>query len=179
MFDQGNAFYSASQFIDEATLRNHFAAGLNGINGGVITTLLDALINGQLNQLTQDNTMKELWKAANWKDEHLIPGAIAIVATGRGYGIAKQSKLPISQGKVCADAAMAVKAYIWNTIGNGKRHLNEVEITAIKAANVQADNKPEIVETSSAAKVDSHPNKAKKSRNRKAKAETVELQQAA
>jgi len=174
MFDEGNAFYSASQFIDEGTLRNHFAAGLNGINGEAITMLLDALINGQLNQLTQDNTMKELWKAANWKDEHLVPSAIAIVATGRGYGFAKQSKLPISQGKVGAETAMAVKTYIWNTIGNGKRHLNEVEITAIKAANVEA-NKP-----ADKLKMDKPADKAeKKPRNRKPKAEPVKLKQAA
>ena len=71
MFDEGNAFYSASQFIDEATLKNHFAAGLNGINGDAITMLLEALINGQLNALTEDDGMKALWKAANWKDEVL------------------------------------------------------------------------------------------------------------
>lgn len=71
LFDQGNAFSSASQFIDEATLRNHFAAGLNGINGEAIKMLLEALINGQLNALTEDDGMKALWKAANWKDEVL------------------------------------------------------------------------------------------------------------
>ena len=173
MFEDGNPFAAAATQIDVATLRDHFAAGLRGINSEAISTLLNALVAGALEPLTQDDNMKALWVTAGFKPEHLVSGAVAIVATGRGFGFAKTSKLPISQGKVGSDAALAVKAAIWTAIGNGKRHYNEKEVVAAKAA-IADTPKPDTVDTQPEEPV-------KKTRTRKAKkqAETVELQQAA
>ena len=138
LFDEGNPFHAATSFIDASTCKDHLAAGLNGQNGSAITALLEALIQGHLDPLTQDDTMKALWVSAGFKPEHLLPGCLAIVATGRGFGFAKQSKLPISQGKVVAETAMAVKQMVWDAIGKGARHLNEREIAAAKVATVVA-----------------------------------------
>jgi hypothetical protein len=67
---------------------------LNGLNGEVIASLLDELIEGKLSGLAEDDRIKALWEKAGYKSEHLTPGAVAIVATGRGYGIAHKSGLP-------------------------------------------------------------------------------------
>lgn len=136
LFDEGNPYHAVTSFVDTSTCKDHLAAGLNGANGAAITALLEALIQGHLDPLTQDDTMKALWVSAGFKPEHLLPGCLAIVATGRGFGFAKQSKLPISQGKVVSDSAMVVKQMVWDFLKTDTRHLNEREIAAAKVATV-------------------------------------------
>lgn len=137
LFSDANLFADAKNYIAEDCLLNHFSAALNGNNAKAVTLLLENLIQGHLTALTADDSLKALWVSAGFKPEHLTPGTLAITATGRGFGFSK-SKLPISTGKVGSDAALAVKAYIWDTIGNGARHLNEREAVALKVATVAA-----------------------------------------
>lgn len=167
MFEDGNPFAAATTQIDVATLRDHFAAGLNGVNGAAITALLDALIKGELEPLTQDDNMKALWVAAGFKPEHLKPGTLAICATGRNFGFAK-SKLPISQGKVVAETAMLIKQMVWDFLKTDTRHLNEREIAAAKVAMVAATVAKEPAKPAK-------PAKAAKSARKPAKAVAVEV----
>ena len=60
LFEDGQRYFSACQFIDEDTCKDHFAAGLNGLNGEVITSLLDELIDGKLSGLAEDDRIKAL-----------------------------------------------------------------------------------------------------------------------
>ena len=131
MFDEGNPFHAATSFIDASTCKDHLAAGLNGQNGSAITALLDALISGALEPLTKDDNLRTLWVTAGFKPEHLTVGTLTVLATGRLFGFSK-SQRAISTGKVGSDAALAVKAAIWDAIGNGARHYNQRE--AVKAA---------------------------------------------
>lgn len=128
LFDDGQRYHSVCQIIDETTCRDHFSAGLNGGNGEVIANLLDSLIEGKLNGLADDNYIKELWEKAGYKTDRLTPGAIAIVATGRSFNVAKKSGLPRSQSKVFGEVSMILKAAIWERIGSGGKHLNGREI---------------------------------------------------
>lgn len=130
LFDDSQRYHSVCQLIDETTCRDHFSAGLNGGNGEVIANLLDSLIEGKLNGLTDDDHIKELWEKAGYKLEHLTPGAIAIVATGRSFNVAQKSGLPRSQSKVFGEVSMILKAAIWERIGSSAKHLNEKELAA-------------------------------------------------
>ena len=69
-----------------------------------------------------------------YKLEHLTPGAIAIVATGRSFNVAKTSGLPRSQSKVFGEVSMILKAAIWERIGSGAKHLNGREMVAQSVA---------------------------------------------
>lgn len=147
LFDEGQRYFPACQFVDETTCRDHFAAGLNGTNGEVIAHMLDSLIEGKLSGLTEDDRIKALWEKAGYKTDHLTPGAMAIVATGRSFNIAHKSSLPRSQSKVFGEVPMQLKALIWDCIGNGARHLNEKELAArseVKQspAKIVESNKP-------------------------------------
>lgn len=165
LFEEGQRYHSACQFIDTTTCLDHFAAGLNGGNGDAIASLLDSLIEGKLSGLAEDDRIKALWEKAGYKSEHLTPGAMAIVATGRSFNIAHKSSLPRSHSKVFGEVSMALKALIWDCIGKGARHLNEKEIGEIKkSSSIDGSTKqPEIVENTPTI-----PTKIKKSRTRKA-----------
>lgn len=183
LFDEGQRYFPACQFIDQDTCLDHFAAGLNGANGEVIANLLDELIEGKLSSLAEDDRIKTLWEKAGYKADHLTLGAMAIVATGRSFNIAHKSGLPRSQSKVFGEVPMALKALIWDCIGNGARHLNEKEIEGMKRS-VNTDSseiKPEMVENTHTVSADSQPAKSKKSRTRKANKQgnPSELKQAA
>lgn len=159
LFDEGQRYFPACQFIDEDTCKDHFAAGLNGLNGEVIASLLDELIEGKLTSLAEDARIKTLWEKAGYKSEHLSPGAMAIVATGRSFNIAHKSSLPRSQSKVFGEVPMQLKALIWECIGNGARHLNEKEL----AARSEVKQSPvKIVESNKPAKSKATKTKAAK-----------------
>ena len=130
LFDEDQRYFPACQFFDEATCKDHFAAGLNGLNGEAIAHLLDGLIGGELSGLAEDDRLKPLWEKAGYKVEHLTLSATTIVATGRGFGIAHKSGLPRSQSKVLGEVPMQLKALIWDSIGNGTRYLTVKELTA-------------------------------------------------
>lgn len=132
LFQDNNLFADAKKYIAEDCLLNHFSAALNGANAESVKLLLAALINGELEPLTQDDSLKTLWSSAGFKPEQLTPGTLTVLATGRLFGFSK-SQRAISTGKVGSDSALAVKAYIWDVIGAGNvRHYNQRE--AVKAA---------------------------------------------
>lgn len=167
LFDDGQRYHSVCQLIDETTCRDHFAAGLNGGNGEVIANLLDSLIEGKLVNLTEDDRIKALWEKAGYKVDHLTPGAMAIVATGRSFNIAHKSGLPSSQSKVFGEVPMALKALIWDFIGNGARHLNEKEIGETKKSSSIDSLTKQLGVIENTPSTPSIPIKTKKSRTRK------------
>lgn len=161
VFDAGNSYADAGLFIADFTLRDHFAAALNGRNSVAVAVLLDTLVKGELDSLTANDRMQHLWAAAGFKPEHLTAGTLAIVATGRGFGFNKAG-LPISLGKVFDEKGLKVKALVWDLIGNGSRHINEKEFKlagsvpeAVKAVEVVAE--PAVVLATVAVEVKAEP----------------------
>ncbi len=118
LFDEGQKYHAVTQLIDEGCCRDHFAAGLNGVNGEAIAALLDKLVEGGLDNIKEDEALKKLWEAAQFKVDDLSPGAIACVMSGRRFTVDKRSGLPKATSKtVLTNKSMLdLKQALWRKV---------------------------------------------------------------